>query len=47
MLPKNRPGGRQSARCRQILGGRYGRPINGLLHHHQGHDLNGSLTGNF
>ena len=38
MLPKNRPGGRQSARLRQTLGGHYGRPITGHLHHQQGHD---------
>jgi hypothetical protein len=36
MLPKNRPGGRQSARLRQTLGGRYGRPITGHLHHQRG-----------
>jgi len=26
------------ARLRQTLGGRSGGPVNGLLHHHQGHD---------
>ncbi len=43
MLPKNRPGGRQSARLRQTLDGRYGRPITGLLHHQRGHNLAGWL----
>ena len=38
VLPKNRRGGRQSARLRQTLGGRYSRPITGHLHHQKGHD---------
>jgi hypothetical protein len=38
ILPKHRPGDRQSACLRHTLGGRYGRPISGHLHHQRGHD---------
>jgi len=41
MQPKNRPGGHQSACLRQTLGGRYGRPITGHLHHGLGHGPGG------
>jgi Clp protease len=36
---QDRHGGRWPARRRQTLGGRPGGPVSGLLHHHQGHDL--------